>query len=119
MFESDNEYMNKYIKRVNRFTNDYPKLFDSDTGNHDILWDGTFVKDRGEGVFLKLPIEREALVQWDDSIHQMAKQRRAIMKDRDYVFDKAPPQTFGSNSTRFLALNIFLTITLTLRICLT
>jgi len=90
VFESDNEYMNKYIRRVDRFTNDYPKLFDPDTGNHGILWDDTFVKDRGEGVFLKLPIERESLVQWDDSIHQMANQRKEIMKDREYVFDKAP-----------------------------
>lgn len=90
VFESDNDYMNRYVRRVDRFTNEYPKLFDSDTGHHGILWDGQFVRDRGEGAFLKLPIERQALEQWDESIQQMAKDRKELMKGRDYIFDKSP-----------------------------
>ncbi|WP_261836864.1 flavin monoamine oxidase family protein [Vibrio ishigakensis] len=91
VFESDNEYMNKYVRRVDCFTNEYPKLFDPNTGNHGILWNGQFVKDRGEGVFQKLPIGRESLLQWDESLKQMAKHRKEIMKSRNYVFDKEPP----------------------------
>lgn len=90
VFESDNEYMNRYVKKAERFSNEYPKLFDYNTGNLGILWDGEFVTARGEEVFLKLPIKHDVLVQWQQSIEKMASDRAKLMKGRDYIFDKAP-----------------------------
>jgi monoamine oxidase len=90
VFESDNEYMNKYVKRMNRFSNEHSGLFDYDSGIVGILWDGQFVSGKGEEAFLKMPVGEESLRQWQRAGEKMVNDRRQMMKGREYIFDKSP-----------------------------
>jgi len=81
-FKSDSTYMNRYIKKM--------KKFSPERGLLGALWDGKFVTAYDEKLFHKLPIERTALEHLDRAARQMKKARKKLSKGREFIFDKAP-----------------------------
>lgn len=80
-FECDNEYLNYYIKRAKKF---YPER-----GLFGALWDDEYVTSRTEELFLKLPIDQNALFEFEDSIKKMTKdQKRLEMHKKEFYLDK-------------------------------
>ncbi len=90
VFMTDNDYMNHYVSRADRFIPEAPGLFDRDAGVLGAVWDGQFVSGQGNDLFLNLPIELVALEQFEQARSEMAQLRSGIMEGRDYVFDKQP-----------------------------
>ena len=105
VFESDNEYMNKYVKRMNRFSNEHSGLFDYDSGIVGILWDGQFVSGKGEEAFLKMPVGEESLRQWQRAGEKMVNDRRQMMKGREYIFYKSPESSLWRQLDSFSGAN--------------
>ncbi len=62
------------------------------------LWDGVLAQSAdGNEVFLKLPIERKALEDLDTAARKMAKERKELIRNREFVFDKEPATQLWSD----------------------
>ncbi|NLR93777.1 flavin monoamine oxidase family protein [Flammeovirga agarivorans] len=81
-FKSDNEYLNKYLDNADKF---YPE-----GGKVAAIWQGKMVSSWNESFFLKLPIDRKALEDFDASIKKMQKLYSQFSTGREYIFDKYP-----------------------------
>jgi len=81
-FKSDNDYLNYYIKKSDKFM--------PNVGYHGVLWDGDFVTSRGLWLFSKLPMSKEAYKDLKRALKKMRKDYKLLSKGKEYIFDKHP-----------------------------
>lgn len=81
-FKSDNQYLNYYIDKMMRFA--------PERGLFGALWDDTFVTSTTDDLFLKLPIERVALEQFEQATTEMRRSHKELFKGKKFVFDREP-----------------------------
>ena len=62
------------------------------------LWDGALAESTdGQELFFKLPLERKALEDLDTAGKKMAKTRKELARNREFVFDKEPASKLWSD----------------------
>lgn len=81
-YKSDNDYLNLYIKKAEKFI--------SKSGKQGVLWDGQFISSKGSSFFLRLPLDKQVLKDVRQSIKKMQAVVKEINKDREYFPDKNP-----------------------------
>jgi len=81
-FKSDNDYLNRYVRNAKKF---FPN-----NGKYGALWDGHFVSTKDERFFMDLPIDSQALKDFERSIKKMQKDVKGYKKGREYLLDKQP-----------------------------
>ncbi len=89
-FKSDNEYMNRYVKKADCFTPGKFNWFNWKTGYNGAVWDGQLVSGRFYEMFTDLPVDASALGQLEEAIGEMNGYHKEIAKNRPYMLDKSP-----------------------------
>jgi len=92
-------YLNEYVDKVKTF---YPA-----PGLQGALWDGTFATAYSENIYLKLPVEEQALIDFDNVTVLMQEEYSKIMNGREFVFDKNPVSNIWSELDNISGANFF------------